>query len=783
MARLSTARLAGPATIALFASLFASGCQQSLALKAEVVAKVAAAAASADPALSLSQGTVAIAPAGNFELGHETVGQSKDTTFTVANPGGATLALSGAPGITGTNAAEFSIQALSSTNIAPGATATFAIRFSPASVGPKAATVTIASNAAVFALAISATGDAAPTPSIQLTQGATVIASGGGFGLGHATVGVPADTVFTITNNGGAALTLSGNPGITGTNASEFSVQALSASNIAAGATATFAIRFSPATAGAKSASVTIASNAAAFAFAISATGDPAPAPQLTLLDGAAPIAAGGSATWPNTIFGTASPKVFTIKNTGTANLVLAGGPNYVAITGGAGQAAYGSLVQPVALTIAPNGTTTFSVSFAPPAPDTAYAVDFVVNTNDPTNAAFAFHGAGTSTQWHGSTTISSSATSAFFYSPKIAIAPSSAWQSPTLPTLIAAYHNAAGIYLSISRDGGKTWPTPLKAVASTTVTALTFGVSGNVHLFYLDSSTNTLKYTTASTTSLIGNALADYTTYFATNYLGSFPNSSFYMVKNSNVVIANSNVYIAYYNSTSAKLSLAVRSDVLPTMGIPAFTLYDLTAVNSKTGGDFPSLQVNGTKLYVTYGDATKTTVAVVTLSTIATASSYLYYVINDNGVGRSLWSSNLAIDGSKAYSLWRLDGGSPLKSSVSTDLNLSSWSATPTTITGESTSTISAAPAMSLALSGGSLYAAFVNSAGIRMLSSANSGASWSGQWLDTDSSFASTGSEVYTTASGAQVYVVYVTQSASHPNKYSITLMKSLDGGATW
>ncbi len=509
----------------------------------------------------------------------------------------------------------------------------------------------------------------------------------------------------------------------------------------------------------------------------------------LVVYDGSTIIGPGDTITWPDTIFGDPATKILTLKNTGSTNVTLTG-PNVVSITGGSGAASYGGIVQPVQMTLPPGSSTTFSATFTPAAPDNNYSCNFVVNSNDSFNPSYVFYGTGHSTQFHGSSRIVYSASTAFYYSPQISIAPASVWQSPNLPTLIAAYYMTTGIYLSISKDGGKTWPAPKLAISNTGVSAVSIGVStgttSNIHIFYLSNTpSSALFYTIANTSSVVNSTFADYTSHFATNYVGSFPNSHFYQVKNSNITFANNKVYLAYYNSAASKMQVALRDDTTPTMGIPAFSYYDVTGINGQTGGEFVSLQVDATKLYALYEDGQYTRVAVLPLVTIGTPATYLYHTINNNGTGRSLWSSGLVIDGTRGYSLWRLDGGSPLYSKVSTNMSLSSWSALHT-IAGETTATIGAAQTTPLRLANGVLYTLYFRSSpsyGVRFASSSDEGVSWSPQWLDVDSSFTGSASEVAIAVSGSTVYAAYTTQSATHPNDYSITLKKSLNGGATW
>jgi hypothetical protein len=507
----------------------------------------------------------------------------------------------------------------------------------------------------------------------------------------------------------------------------------------------------------------------------------------LTLYDGADRILPGETVTWEDTIFGDPLTKTLTLTNDGTTNITLTG-PTVVSTSGGSGAAAFGGVTQPVQLTLLPGSSTTFNATYTPLAADSDYVCDFIINSDDSSYPAYTFKGAGHSTQWHGSKAIVSSTSFVGYYSPQIAVAPAATWASPGMPTLMVAYHGGSGIYLSISRDGGKTWPEPKLAVSSTFVTALSLSVSTNVHLFYLSSSPAQLNYTIAGTSTLISSVSSDYTSYFATNYVGpTFPNSHFYQVKNSNMAIVDGYVYVAYYNTTSSRLQVARRPDSIPFMGQVDFDSYDITGVNSQTGGNDPSLQVDSSKLYVSYGDGQYTRVAVVPLSTIATTNSYQYHTINDNGSGRSLWSCGLAMDGSKGYVLWRLDGGSPINSAASTDMSMSSWSAVHA-LAGETTPTISAAQTTPLMFANDRLYTVYFrdssgSGSGIRLASTSDGGITWLPQWLDSDASFASSASEVAMASLDSTIYVVYTTQSSSHPNKYSITLKKSLDGGVTW
>ncbi len=100
-------------------------------------------------------------------------------------------------------------------------------------------------------------------PEMDLLQGATPIADGGTYGFGSRAAGSNTDVVFTIHNSGGANLTLSGSPiiTITGADAGYFSVQSQPIATISPSGSTSFTIRFSPTTAGARTAYIAIGNN------------------------------------------------------------------------------------------------------------------------------------------------------------------------------------------------------------------------------------------------------------------------------------------------------------------------------------------------------------------------------------------------------------------------------------------------------------------------------------------------------------------------------------------
>ena len=103
-------------------------------------------------------------------------------TFTVDNLGTSNLNLTGTPrvAISGTDAAMFVVGTQPATPVAPSGTTTFTITFTPASLGAKSATVTIAnddSDENPYTFTLTGTGVA---PEINVRQGPRTSADGTG---------------------------------------------------------------------------------------------------------------------------------------------------------------------------------------------------------------------------------------------------------------------------------------------------------------------------------------------------------------------------------------------------------------------------------------------------------------------------------------------------------------------------------------------------------------------------------------------------------------------------
>jgi hypothetical protein len=122
-------------------------------------------------------------------------------TFTIANDGTGNLALTGSPRvqISGPQASEFIVETPPASTVAGGSAGTFVVRFTPQAVGPRTATVTIASDdsdEATYTFALAGSGDPLQ-PDISVTPASITRALAPG-----ATAAIP----LTVQNTGTAPL-------------------------------------------------------------------------------------------------------------------------------------------------------------------------------------------------------------------------------------------------------------------------------------------------------------------------------------------------------------------------------------------------------------------------------------------------------------------------------------------------------------------------------------------------------------------------------------------------
>jgi endo-1,4-beta-D-glucanase Y len=362
------------------------------------------ATATASPEINVKQATTSIANNGTYAFASAIAGTSSTpVTFTIENLGNANLTV-GTITLSGTDAGSFSITQSSSTSVTgPTGTATFTVTFSPATVGAKTATISIAnddSDENPYVIILTGTATAVPAPEINLKQGVTVIASGTGiynFPSTPATTSSAAST-FIIENIGNANLTV-GAISISGTDAASFSVtQAVGSTVAGPTGTTTFTVTFSPTTVGSKTATISIVNNDSdenPYTFTVTGTATAAPAPEINVRQNTTNLLSGtGSyAFTPSVAVGSSSSTVtFTIDNLGTAALNLTGTPR-VQVTG----TDFVVNSTTTAATVGAGLTTTFTITFTPTSAGTKSATVSIAN-NDSDENPYTFTVTGTAT-------------------------------------------------------------------------------------------------------------------------------------------------------------------------------------------------------------------------------------------------------------------------------------------------------------------------------------------------------------------------------------------------
>ncbi len=200
----------------------------------------------------LDPARLVVAP-GFQDFGTITTGQaSANISFTVTNDGDvATSAITDS--FTAPNGTEFTRQSTDCTTLAPNASCTIVVRFTPATVGQKMSNLSVTAT----------TGGTASSSLLgnAVNPGSISISPAGPFGFADTTVGQTSTTqVFTVTNSGGTATGALGTA-LGGTDPSQFTIVA--GSNgcqgvvlAANGGTCTIVLNFAPTSGGAKSATL-----------------------------------------------------------------------------------------------------------------------------------------------------------------------------------------------------------------------------------------------------------------------------------------------------------------------------------------------------------------------------------------------------------------------------------------------------------------------------------------------------------------------------------------------
>jgi hypothetical protein len=339
---------------------------------------------------------VGFAPASPIDFPDIVTGTSTPPiSITVTNSGGAPLHISSIT-VTGTNPTDFGIASNNCTAVAVNATCSVSVTFTPSGTGQRQANLQFTDDASTSPqiLALTGNGLAPATPAVTVTPGSPIM-------LPSTTQGATsAPLVVTVTNSGNANLNISALT-LTGVNSGDFALASNTCTGaIAAGATCTVGITFTPSATGARQASLQITDNAPASpqTFALTGMGISL-TPAVVISPATAAVAAtqGTAGTSTNIV----------ISNSGNAPLHISG-----VVFGGANVSEFVNPANPcVGTAIAPGANCPITVTFAPLGVGTR--TEIVTITDDAANSPQAITVNGTASPVYTLTSASSALTTA----------------------------------------------------------------------------------------------------------------------------------------------------------------------------------------------------------------------------------------------------------------------------------------------------------------------------------------------------------------------------------
>jgi uncharacterized repeat protein (TIGR01451 family) len=282
-------------------------------------------------------------------------------TVTLSNAGTAALSISGIS-ITGANPTDFSQTNTCGSSLAAGSHCSISVTFTPASAAGFSATLSVADNAtgSPQTATLTGTGTTAPAPAVSLTPASL------SFSVQSGTTS--AAQAATLKNTGTAALSISG-ISITGAYPTDFAQTNTCGSSLAAGASCSISVTFTPASATSFAATLSVADNATGspHAVTLTGTGTAAPSPAVSLTPSSLSFSVQSGTT--------SAAQIAMLKNTGDAVLNISG----IAI-GGANPTDFAQ-TNACGTTLAAGASCSISVTFTP-ASATSFAATVTVTDN-----------------------------------------------------------------------------------------------------------------------------------------------------------------------------------------------------------------------------------------------------------------------------------------------------------------------------------------------------------------------------------------------------------------
>ena len=341
------------------------------------------------PNITVKRGSVLITQGSlGYDFGPVEIGDSSPPqVFTVENSGDADLTVTR---IT-SSLTNFSVQDLPSLpcTIPSGGIETFSVIFSPDSMDPVTAEITIENSDPDDTIFSFDVGGEAALPEMIITKEGSPIANGATDAHDFATVlvgGSSPPAVFTIQNSGDSDL-LIGNIAFSCGDVSEFTLDDSSTEPVVpAGTSSSFSIMFTPTGSGVKSTTLSIDSNDPLnnpYLFSVSGEGE-APVSDIHVRQDTIDLPNGsGIHSFGHVQEGDTKTDTFTIENSGTASLIISG----ILLTDGyTDQFLIDYSIPP----IGPGGSSTFCISFSPTYEGDKWA-EITIISNDPDEDLYTF--------------------------------------------------------------------------------------------------------------------------------------------------------------------------------------------------------------------------------------------------------------------------------------------------------------------------------------------------------------------------------------------------------
>ena len=310
---------------------------------------------------------VALSPS-SYNFGNQAVGTTSSAApITLTNTGNATLNITSVT-IAGTNSGDFTQTNNCGPTVAAGASCTLSVTFTPTVVGAETGVVTITDNASPATQTVSLTGTGVATQMVSLSPASLTFPA--------QLVGTSSSAQsVTLSNTGSAVLSITSI-----TTSGDFSQTNTCGASLAANASCTLSVTFTPTASGLRSGSLTITDSASPATQSVSLTGTGVATPLVSLSP--------PSLTFPAQKVGTSSSaQSVTLRNTGNASLTITS----IKASGNFSQ------TNTCGASVAASASCTISVTFKPTATGTRTGAVTITDNANPATQTVSLTGTGAS--------------------------------------------------------------------------------------------------------------------------------------------------------------------------------------------------------------------------------------------------------------------------------------------------------------------------------------------------------------------------------------------------